>query len=197
MSDDPNPFARPDSAANPYSTTYATQPSGLGGGGSRGMVGQVNVLGILMIVQGVLIGLMGLFFAFYAVFMPFIMNAAREDALKNAANNGGNVAPMPPEMGMWIGIGLGVAAMVILIIAVLTIMAGVKVLKFKSRGFALTMLGVGMLTCLTCYCMPTQIALSIYGMIMLLNAPVIDAFKMGEQGRTAREIQQHFLSQPY
>ena len=43
-----------------------------------------------------------------------------------------------------------------------------------------------------CYCLPTAIGLFVYGLIVLLNEPVKRAFAMGEQGRTAAEIQNHF-----
>ncbi|GAA4471255.1 MULTISPECIES: hypothetical protein [Novipirellula] len=198
MSDDPNPFARPSGESNPY--TPSSSAASIGGAGavrlsevhSRGMVGQIPILGVLMIVQGVFITLMGLVFGGYAFAMPMIFRSIREDAAKQGANP----PPMPQEMELGMLIGLGVAAVCVLAIAVFTIWAGVRVIKFQSRTFAIVMLCVGMLMCLTCYCAPTQIALSIYGLIVLLNGPVTDAFRFAEKGHSAREIQQAFLSLP-
>ena len=198
MSDDPNPFSRPASESNPYTPSpAASRPGGAGAVRlsdvqSRGMVGQIPVLGILMIVQGVFILLMSLALGFYAFLMPIMFRSMREEAAKQ----GGNAPPMPQEMETWMMVGLGVGAVFVLAIAVATILAGVRVMKFQGRTFAIVTLCLGMLMCLTCYCAPTQIALSIYGLIVLLNGPVSDAFRFAEKGHSAREIQQAFLALP-
>ncbi|GAA5509779.1 hypothetical protein [Novipirellula caenicola] len=198
MSDESNPFARPSSESNPYTPSLSAASIGSAGAvqlsevHSRGMVGQIPIVGVLMIVQGVFITLMALVLGGYAFAMPMLFRSIREDAIKQGANP----PPMPQQMELGMLIVLALTAACVLAIAVCTIWAGVRVIKFQSRTFAIVTLCVGMLTCLTCYCAPTQIALSIYGLIVLLNGPVTDAFRFAEQGHTAREIQQAFLSLP-
>lgn len=71
-------------------------------------------------------------------------------------------------------------------------------LKFRGRTLGIVALSSGLLSIAGCYCLPTAIGLFIYGLIVLLNEPVKRAFAMGEQGRSASEIQTHFdrLLQP-
>jgi hypothetical protein len=45
-----------------------------------------------------------------------------------------------------------------------------------------------MLTVLTCYCVPTAVAIGIYGLIVYLNQEVSEAFRMGEAGCEPPEI---------
>ncbi|TWU10074.1 hypothetical protein Pla52o_57780 [Novipirellula galeiformis] len=198
MTDDANPLTRSSNAPNPYSST-STAAATVGAGGiclpagqSRGMVSQVPILGVLMIVQAVLVGLMGLLVAGYAVFMPMIFRQMSEEAAKQ----GGNPVPMPAQMELGMQIGLAALAVSVFAIAALTLFAGVRMLKYQSRTLSIVTLCIGMLLCLTCYCAPTQIALAIYGLIVLLNGPVVDAFRFAERGHSAREIQQAFLSLP-
>ncbi len=172
--------------------TAAGGPIELGDVTSRGMVGQVQILGVLMIVQGVFVSLMGIAVGGYAVLMPQMFQQMQQQA----AGQGGNAPPMPANMPLWIGIGGGLLAVTMLLIGFLTVFAGIRTMKFQGRVFSIVMLCVGLLTILTCYCLPTQVALSIYGLIVLLNAPVRDAFRFAEQGHSAREIQLAFLSVP-
>jgi hypothetical protein len=159
---------------------------------ARGMVGQVQILGVLMIVQGVFISFAGTAIIGYAILMPRFLQQMQQQA----AGQGGNAAPMPPNMGLWFGVVGGLLGLLMLAIGVLTVFAGVRAMKFRGRMFSIVMLCTGLLTILTCYCLPTQIALSIYGMIVLLNSPVRDAFRLAEQGHSAREIQLAYLSLP-
>ena len=41
---------------------------------------------------------------------------------------------------------------------------------------------------LTCYCLPTAVALAVYGLIVYLNPEVSEAFRMGEAGSEPAEI---------
>jgi hypothetical protein len=75
---------------------------------------------------------------------------------------------------------------------------GIRMLKFRGRTLGIVALSSGLLSIAGCYCLPTAIGLFIYGLIVLLNEPVKRAFAMGEQGRSASEIQNQFdrLLQP-
>ena len=190
MNDD-NPFSTP-SASNPYSPTAhgvqnhsgSIDPASLVG---RGMVGQVQVLGVLMIVQGVLISLMGVFIGGYALMMPQFLNQMQQQQQ-------GAGPPMPQQAVFWMTVGGSIVAVLALAIGVGTIYAGINTLKFRKRTFSIVMLLIGLLTLFTCYCLPTQIALSIYGLVVLLNAPVMTAYSLAEQGHSVQEIQHAFLS---
>lgn len=183
---------------NPYSPTHSDQisdsviPTEFGDITSRGMVGQVQILGVLMIVQGVLVSILGVAIAGYAILMPTFMQQAQQQA----AGQGGNAAPMPPNIGLWFLVVGGLLGLMMLAIGSLTVYAGVLTMKLRGRMLSIVMLCTGLLTVLTCYCLPTQIALSIYGLIVLLNGPVRDAFRLAEQGHSARRIQLAFMSLP-
>ena len=158
----------------------------------RGLVGQVPVIGILMIVQGVLLTIVSLFIALYAVMMPRFFDEMQQDM----AAKGGNAPPMPPEFGTWFMVAAVLFALAIGAMAVLTILSGVKVIKYRGRTFAIVMLCAGMLSISTCYCFPTALGLGIYGLIVLLNGPVKLAFDLSEQGYDPREVQKVFLMLP-
>jgi hypothetical protein len=89
----------------------------------------------------------------------------------------------------WIYGGLGV---VIGIIGLLNIIAGYRNFKFKGRVLGIVSLVAGLGTIFTCYCAPTSLALTIYGLIVYLNAPVAAAFRMGEEGYSGDEIAMTF-----
>ncbi len=181
---------------NPYSSTHTDQsrfldtPEGLSDVTVRGLVGQVQILGVLIIVQGACVSLAGLVIGLYAVFMPQFI------AAQQLGGQGGNAPPLPPNFAMSFGIIGGIVFFLVLTIGLLTVFAGVRTMQFRSRKFSIVMMCVGLLTITTCYCLPTQIALSTYGLIVLLNAPVRDAFRFAEQGHSAREIQRAYLAIP-
>ncbi len=161
-------------------------------GQMRGLVTQVPVIGILMIVQGVLIGLMGLVAAGYALMLPTIFQEMQKQAAKE--NNPGPQFPI--EMGPWFTIAGVVVGVLILALGILTGIAGYRVMQYRSRVFALTMLSVGLTTVMTCYCAPTAIGMFIYGLIVLLNQPVKVAFELRSTGKTVQEIQRAFALLP-
>ena len=90
----------------------------------------------------------------------------------------------------------GSMGLISLVIGVLGIWAGIRMLKFRGRTLGIVALSSGLLSIAGCYCLPTAIGLFIYGLIVLLNEPVKRAFAMGEQGRTASEIQNQFARLP-
>ncbi len=105
-------------------------------------------------------------------------------------------APMPAPMPAgfeWMLLAIyGSMGLISLVIGVLGIWAGIRMLKFRGRILGIVALSSGLLSIAGCYCLPTAIGLFVYGLIVLLNEPVKRAFAMGEQGRTAAEIQNHF-----
>ena len=164
-----NPFAD-----NPYATPAVPPGAGFGGPGTpvvnRGMVGHVPVIAILMMVQGGLELAAGLLF----VAMGFII----PNAMKGEMHGPG----APPEwffLALYGGMGLGG-----LFGGFLHIMAGIRNFKYRGRTLGLVALIGGMLSCSTCYCAPTTIALGVYGLVAYLNPPVVHAFTMGDAGES-------------
>ena len=48
------------------------------------------------------------------------------------------------------------------------------------------------LPALTCYCAPTSLSAMVYGLVVLFNTDVIQAFQMAESGMPPSEIRAHF-----
>lgn len=154
----------------------------------RGLVHHVMALGILTIVQGSLVSLLGAGGCAMAVIFPLILKA--EGGMARQPGN----QPGPPE---WIlPLIYGSFGVVYLTIGVLGIWAGIRIMKFRGRTTGIVALSCGLITIVGCYCLPTAIGLFIYGLIVLLNAPVKRAFEMGEQGYTTSEIHNHFARLP-
>ncbi|MEO8496056.1 MAG: hypothetical protein ABI614_13380 [Planctomycetota bacterium] len=179
--------------SNPYESPTGDFPNFSGAGElpppqEPGMVGQVRIVSILMMVQGSLDLLAGLGLIGMGIVMSFVM---RDAMMQNPQFQQGN-GPSPDFMAnMMAGIygGLGV---VIAIIGALSLFAGYRNFKFKSRTLGIISLVAGLGTVITCYCAPTSLALCIYGLIVYLNAPVAAAFRMGEEGYSGDEIAMTF-----
>lgn len=137
------------------------------------MVGQVKVVSILMMVQGGLAILMGLL-----------------QVVGSAANLAG-VGSRPPGNETLFNILFGLQLLLglaVLVVGPLTIFAGIKASKFQSRKLALVALFANILPIFTCYCAPTSLAVMIYGLIVMFNAQVAEAFQLGEQGTPPEQI---------
>jgi hypothetical protein len=70
--------------------------------------------------------------------------------------------------------------------------SGWKLYKFQSRTLAIVSLSAGLATMLTCYCAPTSIGLMIYGLIVLMNDSVRQAFDLAKQGNSPDQIDAFF-----
>ena len=173
-----NPYAAP-SQMNPIPPNYGRRPAGYGQPG-RGYVRQIPILAIMTIVQGALLSLMGIAFIGYGVFLPVMLNS-------NGANFQPNGPPIEIILVALIGIGV-----LILIIAALHIIGGIRNLKYRGRVFTIVAWTLGLIPALTCYCGPTSVGLAIWGLIVYLNPAVASAFKMGETGMGSREIEDQF-----
>ncbi|MEO1526878.1 MAG: hypothetical protein AAFX06_15685 [Planctomycetota bacterium] len=172
MSQDPaNPFSSP---VNPYAVETQTPQGGPSGG--RGLINQLGPLGICMMVQGGLEAVMAIGLGVFAMIFPTIL-----------AQQQGN-QPMPPNLQPMMQIMYATFAAVLLVVAVLHILAGIRVQRYDSRVLAFVALGSGFLTFFGCYCMPTAMALFVWGLIVLVNGPVTQAFQLKEQGRSKEEI---------
>jgi len=183
----PDPFAA--NSDNPYAFNQTTAPAPTG---SRGMVHHVMALSILMIVHGSLTALCGL----GAGAMAFVMPALIKAQAGMPRQPGMPAQPMPVEMETMMLVIYGGAGIVLLFSGILGVWGGVRIMKFRSYTLGIVALSGGLLAIFGCYCAPTAIALFIYGLIVMLNPQVKQAFEMGEQGRSPADIQSHFARLP-
>ena len=188
MSDNPlqpskNPYAAP-GQSNPTPPNFGRRPPEHGRPG-RGYVGQIPILAIMTIVQGALLIMMGVACIGYGIFiakMPEFMPP--EERARMQADTSGSL-----EIISAVGIGLGI---LILIIAVMHFIAGIRNLSYRGRIFTVVTWLLGLLASITCYCGPTSVGLAIWGMIVFLNPAVASAFKMAEEGMNKKDIPSQF-----
>jgi hypothetical protein len=156
---------------NPYSATYVPDSSTWDASNQQsrndGYTQQIPVIGILMIVQGALESLYAMLNFGIGVFW--------------------STMPMPPRGGMgeepprWVfSLVFFILGGIVLGVAVFRMVAGYFVFHTRSRVMALVANCIGLGTMVTCYCLPTSIALVIYSFIVLLQPSVIDAFARKE-----------------
>ncbi len=146
----------------------------------RGLVRHVRVVAILMIVQGALELLAAVGLGAMAVYMPIVIRQMQQLQKQPVMANQPAIWIVPLVYG-------GIAA-VALAAGVLHLVAGVRNYRFRGRTLGIVALACGMLTILTCYCLPTAVALAVYGLIVYLNREVSEAFRMGEAGSEPAEI---------
>ena len=147
-------------------------------------ISQVRIVAILNAVQGGLEIAMGLFYAAMGFAIPALMKFQQMNA-PNVRRN----AEMPPEQMAWImtAIYAGIGA-VIVVCGALRIFAGIQNFRFRGRTLGLVSLVVGLASSIGCYCLPTGVAILVYGLIVYLNPAVASAFQMGSSGQSPAEI---------
>jgi hypothetical protein len=147
-----------------------------------GLVHHVRVVAIMMIVQAALELLAAAGLGALAVFMPVVFRQMQ------------NQPGMPNQPGIWIlPLVYGGMAAAALISAVLHLVAGLRNYRFRGRTLGIVALACGMLSVFTCYCLPTAVAIAVYGLIVYLNPEASHAFRMGEAGSKPTEIIATFL----
>ncbi len=173
-----NPYASP--SPSPFSDFAPGGPNmPTPGQYPRGMVGHVRVLGILMIVHGVLQALMG---AMYAVMSAMFPMMAQFDAE-------GPQADMPFEGMQYVVMGVYIAMSLAGIVpGILGCWSGWQLTRFQGRTLGIASLGIGGVSVLTCYCSITAIALLVYGLIVLMDNSVKQAFELARQGYLPEQI---------
>ncbi|MEM9189696.1 MAG: hypothetical protein AAGF12_11005 [Myxococcota bacterium] len=129
---------------------------------SKGKLAQVPKVGIGLIVHGVLLCCMSVLNVVGAVFYYFFFQSLD--------------MPNAEQQAILLASVFAMNFFFHLIPGVLQIMAGIKVQKYQGRIFALVALGSGVLTALGCYCFPTAIGLTIWGLVVLLSDGVEDSF---------------------
>jgi hypothetical protein len=87
----------------------------------------------------------------------------------------------------YVGCGL-----LILCIGALHIISGIQCMRFRGRTLTIVTLFCNVPVLVTCYCAPTGIAITVYGLIVLFQNDVAQAFAMAAQGATVAQIKDAF-----
>lgn len=153
------------------------------------MVTHVPIVGILMIVNGSLQIVMGLMLAAVGPFMFTLMTMDRPQQ--------GVMAPDEQKIFTLISIGYTSIGVLVIAAGAVNVLAGIRVMKYQSRTFAMTALFANLVPFITCYCLPTSMGLMIYGLIVLFQTDVAQAFKLGEEGLSVDEIKHRFDRRDY
>jgi hypothetical protein len=143
---------------NPYAA-----PQAVSSGSGSSWITQWTVVSILLMVEGGLECAMSLLF-------PLVGLAPQDNA-------------DAPPAAFFFGYGA-----VVFLIGLVKIMGGFFGFRFRLRPLGFAALGSCLLSVCTCYCIPTSLAVGIYGLIVMLNEHVAAAFALGSQGLSRQEI---------
>ena len=172
---------------NPYATDFDSfdhpKPGQMPPQQGVGLVKQVRVFAVLSIIQGVLeIG--------YGI-VSILIGFGFSSLMQNAAQHDPQFRAMPPQqqqfMSVWM-ILVGISGIITLFAGGLRIVAGIQNYLFKGRVLGIVAISATFFTAMSCYCLPTGIALFVYGLVVLINYEVKVAFQMREQGSSTDHI---------
>ncbi len=176
-----NPYQSPQSPFVPGSQLGVMPPYQRPGR----LVHHVRVIAILMMVQAGLELLAGIGLIAVGAFMPQFMAMQMENMPQPQQQ-------MPPEF-LWFMFAIyGGMGLVALVAGILHGMAGMRNYRFQGRRLGIVAASAGLLTLFTCYCLPTAIGIAVYGLIVLLNREVTEAFAMAEAGHSPDDVLAHF-----
>jgi hypothetical protein len=171
-----NPYQSPEEPCGPFAEAVPEGSFPRPGG----LVRHVRVVAILMIVQGALELGMAILLGVLAVVVPQV-------AMQAAASHPQD--SLPPETFLQImTFTYGGMAAATGVAALLHIIAGVRNYRFRGKVFGIVAMACGVLSALSCYCLPTAVGLGVYGLIVYLNEGTAEAFRVGESGVAARQI---------
>jgi hypothetical protein len=142
------------------------------------MVPQITVVGILMIINGVFAALAGIVVALMG---PLMFSMFRQ------------MPPGPgggPPQGFIDMISLMYLLMgtVTMIGGAMNIVGGARALVFRNRALVITALFFNITPMFNCYCLPTSLGIMIYGLIVMFQPDVAQAFALAEDGQPIEEI---------
>jgi hypothetical protein len=140
---------------------------------------QINTVAILMIIHGSIESLLGILLAAMGPIMFGFMKMSPSGSRSGAPKEGEIVL---------MSVIYGVLGVLVLAAGVLKIVAGIKNMKYRSRTLGIVALSSAIVSMFTCYCLPTALALAVYGLIVYLNEQSARAFQMGDQGMSPNEI---------
>ncbi len=164
---------------NPYGEAQTTNYGMPSGYRSAGLVGHVMAIGILQIVLGALEVLMTAMLVFYSAILPTI--AANQKSRPQEAE----MMNVVSQFMIGFAIALG-------ILALLRIMTGVCCLFMKHRVATIISLILGFATCLTFYCAPFAIGIGVYGLIVMFNREVVEAYRLVASGQSVNAVKDYF-----
>jgi hypothetical protein len=141
------------------------------------MYRHINTVAILMIVHGSIESVLGVLLALMGPMMFGLMKMSPS----------GTSGPKEQEVVLMTAI-YGALGVLVLAAGILKIVAAIKNLKYRSRTLGIVALSSAIVSMFTCYCLPTALALAIYGLIVYLNEQSARAFQMGESGMSPNEI---------
>jgi hypothetical protein len=157
-----NPFASP----SEYASSMPPPPMG-----EDGWVKQLPFLGVFMLIEGAMELLYGGFMTTFSFVIPIIM--ANDPNFQRQMEGDPNMPFRPEQFVFWIYFVLGFGP---LIAGIARIIGGIFVLRRTGRTFAIAANVIGFACAFGCYCIPTGFATSIYGLVLLLQTPVANAF---------------------
>jgi|RhiMetdeSRZDD1v2_1073273.scaffolds.fasta_scaffold589032_2 hypothetical protein len=91
-------------------------------------------------------------------------------------------------ISLWWWVGLCLAGLVIAFNGLLRIVGAALGAAFRGRWLNIGTLVIGLLSSLTCLCLPTSVALCIYGLAVYASKDVRRAFAMRSAGTSVDEI---------
>lgn len=98
---------------------------------------------------------------------------------------GADVSGRGEDLPPWLVLGLlGFYSVLLMGSGVAQIVAALRLRHLKGRRFAMMAWGGGLFSILTCYCLPTSIALMIWGLLVMRDPEVEDAFAHPEEHQT-------------
>lgn len=178
-----NPFASPEIPDHPNSPQ---SPHTMSDGRivyGRAYVRQISVVSILMIVHGVLLIIMTAFLAAASALYANLDKFEPE----------GQSAPIPPELQAIMTWGAGIFAVMIFMLAILSIVTGISNFNLRARTLGITTLILSIAAALTFYCGITAIPLAIYGMVIYFNPASAEAFRLRKTGLSKQEVLNRFV----
>lgn len=177
MSD--NPFQ------SPSQLDFRQASPGPGGVGPKSQVEQVNLLGIFSIIQGVLVLVYALFIVMYGFFFQQMDQFMPAEQAKEFREQFKEVSSIVMLGVVILGGGFG-------LMGIGYIVAGIQAIRLKWRIFNMVVLLAGIASSISCYCAPTAIGLTIFGLIVLLKPAVIQAFEMRKTGMSKPDVLNQF-----
>ncbi|WP_425615417.1 hypothetical protein NA78x_005336 [Anatilimnocola sp. NA78] len=166
-------------ALNPYQSPAFAETGERTAGGqlSAAIFLQQRVICILMIVQGALCLMMGVGLIFAAFTLPVMIVSQQQ----------GDKAQME-MMRLTFMVTYGIMASCGLLSGGLQVYAGIRNLWLRGYVLGIVALVSGLLSAGTCYCLPTGMAIMIYGLIIYLNPSTKLAFELVRQGLTVKQV---------
>jgi hypothetical protein len=150
--------------AAPFVSSGAPPPDAARGGQS--LARHIPLVGILLMVQG------GLECAVGSIYVLILIDIV----------TGGNVdSELSPVIG-------SIIAALMMGVGGFRIFAGAMNYQFRGRVLGIVALTAGMATLITLFCLPTAIALAIFGLIVFVNKDSAPVFALRSQGYTREQV---------